>query len=86
MRCGLWATKSDDVIARNANFHFFGGGGAAARMGRVPEMSTFRVFHEHVFLCVKSINAHTTVRSAAPQKTLKNSVLSRKPITRPHES
>ena len=86
MRCGLWATKSDDVIARNANFHFFGGTPPAARMGPVPEMSTFRVFHEHVFLCVKHIIPYNTVRSAAPKKTLKNGVLSRKPITRPHES
>ena len=49
----------------------FGGTGAAPRMRRSIVFPHFCVFHEHVLLCVKNMNAHTTVRSAAPKKRSK---------------
>ena len=51
VRCGLCATKSDDFIARNANFNLFGGTGAAAGMGTVIGFGFFM----NVFFCVSNI-------------------------------
>ena len=48
-----------------------GGTAPAARMRPVLYLFDFWMFHEHVFLCVKTRKAYTTLRSGASQIRVK---------------